>query len=122
MMGLLTKLEGDETNPSNNGKLCPKGNAGIMRHYDPQRFKEPLRRTNPEKGPGIDPKWEPISWEEAFEITARESRSLWMMTLARFCLLSKTSKKCTLGSGHWLLATTTSTSQVERCVVAHTTQ
>jgi anaerobic selenocysteine-containing dehydrogenase len=43
-----------------------------MRHYDPQRFKQPLRRTNPEKGPGVDPKWEPVSWDEAFEITARE--------------------------------------------------
>lgn len=70
--GVINKIEGDPTNPSNAGKLCPKGNAGIMRHYDPQRFKQPLRRTNPEKGPGVDPKWEPISWEEAFEITARE--------------------------------------------------
>lgn len=70
--GVINKIEGNPTNPSNNGKLCPKGNAGIMRHYDPQRFKQPLRRTNPEKGPGVDPKWEPISWEEAFDITARE--------------------------------------------------
>ena len=70
--GIINKIEGDPTNPSNAGKLCPKGNAGIMRHYDPQRFKEPLRRTNPEKGPGVDPKWEPISWEEALDYTARE--------------------------------------------------
>ena len=70
--GVINKIEGNPTNPSNAGKLCPKGNAGIMRHYDPQRFKQPLRRTNTQKGPGIDPKWEPITWEEAFEITARE--------------------------------------------------
>ena len=70
--GIINKIEGDPTNPSNAGKLCPKGNAGIMRHYDPQRFKQPLRRTNPEKGPGVDPKWEPISWDEALDITARE--------------------------------------------------
>ena len=70
--GIINKIEGNPTNPSNAGKLCPKGNAGIMRHYDPERFKQPLRRTNPQKGPGIDPKWEPISWEDAFTITARE--------------------------------------------------
>lgn len=72
--GIVNKIEGNPTNPSNAGKLCPKGNAGIMRHYDPQRFKQPLKRTNPEKGPGVDPKWVPISWDEAFEITAREIR------------------------------------------------
>ncbi|MDR2852152.1 MAG: molybdopterin-dependent oxidoreductase [Burkholderiaceae bacterium] len=70
--GVINKIEGNPTNPSNAGRLCPKGNAGIMRHYDPQRFKQPLRRTNPEKGPGIDPQWEPISWKEALDITARE--------------------------------------------------
>ncbi len=53
--GIINKIEGNPTNPSNAGKLCPKGNAGIMRHYDPERFKQPLRRTNPEKGPGVDP-------------------------------------------------------------------
>ena len=70
--GVVNKIEGDPTNPSNQGKLCPKGNSAIMRHYDPKRFKQPLKRTNPEKGPNIDPMWEPISWDEAFEITARE--------------------------------------------------
>jgi len=70
--GIVNKIEGDITNFSNHGKLCPKGNSAIMRHYDPQRFKEPLRRTNPEKGLGVDPKWEPISWEEALDITAEE--------------------------------------------------
>ncbi len=70
--GIINKIEGDPTNPSNNGKLCPKGNSAIMRHYDPNRFKQPLKRTNPEKGPGVDPKWEPIGWDEAFEIVSRE--------------------------------------------------
>ena len=70
--GIINKIEGDPTNPSNNGKLCPKGNSAIMRHYDPNRFKQPLKRTNPEKGPGVDPKWEPIGWDEAFDIVSRE--------------------------------------------------
>lgn len=70
--GIINKIEGDPTNPSNNGKLCPKGNAVIMRHYDPNRFKQPLKRTNPEKGLGVDPRWEPISWDEAFDLVAKE--------------------------------------------------
>lgn len=70
--GVINKIEGNPTNPANAGRLCPKGNAAIMRHYDPNRFKTPLRRTNPEKGPGVDPKWEPISWDEAYDIVARE--------------------------------------------------
>lgn len=70
--GIINKIEGDPTNPSNKGKLCPKGNSAIMRHYDPNRIKQPLKRTNPEKGPGVDPMWEPIEWEEAFEIVSRE--------------------------------------------------
>ncbi len=72
--GIINKIEGDPDSPANKGKLCPKGNAAIMRHYDPARFKTPLRRTNPEKGPGVDPKWEPISWDEALDIVAGELR------------------------------------------------
>jgi len=70
--GVVNKIEGDPTNPSNNGKLCPKGNSAIMRHYDPNRFKQPLKRTNPEKGPNVDPKWVPISWDEALDLVAKE--------------------------------------------------
>jgi anaerobic selenocysteine-containing dehydrogenase len=69
--GIINKIEGDPTNPSNRGKLCPKGNSAILRHYDPRRFKQPLRRTNPEKGPNVDPMWEPISWDEALDLVAK---------------------------------------------------
>jgi len=70
--GVVNKIEGNPTSPSNRGRLCPKGNSAIMRHYDPNRFKTPLKRTNPEKGPGVDPKWQPISWDEAFALVAAE--------------------------------------------------
>ncbi|WP_222428779.1 molybdopterin-dependent oxidoreductase [Denitratisoma sp. DHT3] len=70
--GVINKIEGEPSSPSNNGRLCPKGNAAILRHYDPNRFQTPLRRTNPQKGPGVDPKWEPISWDEAYDIVGRE--------------------------------------------------
>jgi thiosulfate reductase/polysulfide reductase chain A len=52
--------------------MCPKGNAGIMALYDADRIRQPLRRTNPQKGIGVDPQWKAISWEEAYsEITSK---------------------------------------------------
>ena len=45
--------------------ICPKGNAGIMALYDPDRLRQPLRRTNPQKGIGVDPRWKVIPWEQA---------------------------------------------------------
>ena len=70
--GVVLKIEGNPSSSANGLRLCPKGNAAILRHYDPNRFKTPLKRTNPEKGPGIDPRWEPISWDEALDIVVRE--------------------------------------------------
>ena len=70
--GVALKIEGDPTNPDNLGKLCPKGNAGLSRLYDSTRILKPMKRTNPSKGPGVDPGWVVIEWEEAYEIVARE--------------------------------------------------
>jgi anaerobic selenocysteine-containing dehydrogenase len=38
--------------------------------YDPDRIKQPMKRTNPVKGRGVDPKWVAISWDEALDIVA----------------------------------------------------
>jgi len=46
--------------------ICPKGNAGIATLYDPDRVKTPLKRTNTNKGIGVDPKFVPITWDEAY--------------------------------------------------------
>jgi anaerobic selenocysteine-containing dehydrogenase len=70
--GVALKIEGDPSNPDNLGKLCPKGNAGLARLYDPKRILKPMKRTNPRKGPGIDPQWVEIGWDEAYEIVVRE--------------------------------------------------
>ncbi|MCL5959470.1 MAG: molybdopterin-dependent oxidoreductase [Chloroflexi bacterium] len=56
--------------------MCPKGNAGIMALYDPDRLKKPLRRTNPQKGKGVDPKWKEISWDEAINEVASKLGAL----------------------------------------------
>lgn len=70
--GVVVKIEGNPDSPLGLGKLCPKGLSGIMVLYDPHRLNVPLKRTNPEKGIGVDPKWVEISWEEALdEITEK---------------------------------------------------
>ena len=66
--GVLVKVEGDPDCPASEGHLCAKGQAALIGLYDPSRVKVPLKRTNPEKGIGVDPKWEEISWETALEI------------------------------------------------------
>jgi len=65
--GVVTKIEGNPESPISAGTLCPKGLSGIMTLYDPNRLRAPVKRTNPEKGLGVDPKWVEISWEEAID-------------------------------------------------------
>ena len=74
--GVVTKIEGDPTNPDNMGKLCPKGNVGMLRLYDPKRVKAPMVRTNPEKGPGVDPGWKEISWDEAMDLVTEKLKPI----------------------------------------------
>lgn len=56
--------------------ICPKGNAGIMALYDADRLKQPLRRTNPEKGIGVDPRWKAVSWDEAYDAIVSRLKAL----------------------------------------------
>jgi thiosulfate reductase/polysulfide reductase chain A len=69
---ILLKLEGNPDCQSSGGRLCGKGQAAIELLYDPDRLKYPLKRTNPEKGHGVDPKWQRISWEEAYDTIAKK--------------------------------------------------
>ena len=74
--GVIVKIEGNPDCPRSRGKLCAKGNAGIMALYSPSRLKTPLKRTNPEKGIGVDPKWVEIGWEEALDTIAEKLREV----------------------------------------------
>ena len=66
--GVVVKLEGNpESSIGTQGGLCPKGMAGLQVLYDPNRLNVPLRRTNSEKGIGVDPKWQQITWDEALD-------------------------------------------------------
>ena len=74
--GVAVKIEGNPDSVVGKGRLCGKGVSGIMSHYDPNRLKQPLKRTNPNKGIGIDPGWKAISWDEALSEIAAVLRKL----------------------------------------------
>src|SRR5512137_3172209 len=63
-------IQGNRDHPVNQGVLCAKGSAGIMKQYSPAKLRQPLRRKRgAARGSG---EFEPISWDEALaELTAR---------------------------------------------------
>jgi len=83
--GVVDKIEGDPTSPSNKGKCCVKANTGAMRNYDPYRLKKPVKRTNPRKGPGEDPGWVEISWDEALDLVASKMKAMIEKDPREFC-------------------------------------
>jgi molybdopterin-containing oxidoreductase family molybdopterin binding subunit len=68
----VVKIEGNPESVIGKGRLCGKGAAGLMSHYDPNRLTVPLRRTNPKKGLDEDPGWKEIGWDEALDRIAAE--------------------------------------------------
>lgn len=54
----ILSIKGDKNDPFSRGHICPKAVALQDLHEDPDRLKQPLRRT----ATG----WESISWEDAF--------------------------------------------------------
>lgn len=60
----IVAIRGDKADSFSRGHVCPKAVALQDLHADPDRLRQPVRRT-------VDG-WEPISWEEAFtEVVAR---------------------------------------------------
>ena len=62
-MGLPKKIEGNPAHPINQGKLCPRGQAGLQVTYHPDRIKTPLARSGP-RGSG---QFKEITWDEALK-------------------------------------------------------
>ena len=52
------------------GKVCVKAFGLVQKTYNPNRVLAPMKRTNPRKGRDEDPRFVPISWDEAFELIA----------------------------------------------------
>lgn len=68
--GRATRVRGNQLSKANNGYVCPRGHLIVQQTYDPDRIKVPMKRTNPVKGRGVDPKFVPISWDEALDLVA----------------------------------------------------
>ncbi|MCF6233374.1 MAG: molybdopterin-dependent oxidoreductase [Rhodobacteraceae bacterium] len=49
------------------GKVCVKAFGLIQKTNNPHRIQTPMMRTNPKKGRGEDPGFEPVSWDVALE-------------------------------------------------------
>ena len=61
--GKMVKIEGDENHPWSQGRSCPKVLALTQYMYHPDRITRPLKRVGA-RGEG---KFEPISWDEAYD-------------------------------------------------------
>jgi anaerobic selenocysteine-containing dehydrogenase len=68
--GRAVRVRGNPLSKTNHGYCCPRGHLIPQQTYDPDRIKVPMKRTNPQKGRGVDPKWVPISWDEALDTVA----------------------------------------------------
>jgi anaerobic selenocysteine-containing dehydrogenase len=62
-MGLAKKIEGNPAHPVSQGKLCPRGQAGLQVTYHPDRIKGPMALTGA-RGSG---EYQLISWDEALK-------------------------------------------------------
>lgn len=68
--GRAVKVRGNQKSMVNPGYVCPRGHFIPRQTYDPDRIKVPMKRTNPNKGRGVDPQFVPITWDEALDIIA----------------------------------------------------
>ena len=68
--GRAVRVRGNQSSKTNHGYVCARGHLIPQMVYDPDRIKGPMKRNNPVKGRGIDPKFVPISWDEAMNTVA----------------------------------------------------
>lgn len=61
--GRVTDLRGDAADPLSHGHICPKGNALIDLHADPDRLRVPMRRDGTT--------WTAMAWEDALDLVVK---------------------------------------------------
>lgn len=76
--GRAVRVRGNAASAATGGGVCPALAITLEQEYDPDRVTTPLRRRNPRKGRGVDPRFEPVTWDEALDELADR-----MMTLRR---------------------------------------
>ncbi|RJQ53662.1 MAG: hypothetical protein C4521_07275 [Actinobacteria bacterium] len=73
--GVVAELQGENASQTSRGRLCVKGLSAIRMYKSPNRVKKPLIRTNPQKGPGVDPGWREASWNEAMALVVDKMKT-----------------------------------------------
>jgi len=62
-------IQGNKNHIVNQGVLCAKGSAGIMKQYSKAKLQHPLiRRAGSERGEGL---YDPISWDDALDLLSK---------------------------------------------------
>ncbi|UDL04618.1 molybdopterin oxidoreductase family protein [Marinobacter sp. CA1] len=62
--GQIDSIQGDPQDPLSRGYICPKAIALQDLHNDPERLRQPVRRT----ADG----WQPLAWDEALDLVAEQ--------------------------------------------------
>ncbi len=70
--GKLVRVEGDENNPWNQGRTCPRNLALTQYIYHPDRILYPMKRAG-NRGEG---KWERITWDEAYDTIEKRFKDI----------------------------------------------
>ncbi|HML21958.1 MAG TPA: molybdopterin-dependent oxidoreductase [Aggregatilinea sp.] len=70
--GRVVKLEGNPEHPHSRGRLCVRGQSGLMNTYDPDRVLTPLIRVG-KRGEG---KFRKASWKEALDLVASKMQEI----------------------------------------------
>jgi anaerobic selenocysteine-containing dehydrogenase len=84
--GEVRYIDGNPNHPLNQGVICAKGSSGIMKQYSPARLTQPLQR-KPDADRGTAT-FEPISWDEAFDILEKRLAHLRATDPKRFALFT----------------------------------
>ena len=72
--GKVRFIQGNPDHPVNQGVLCAKGSAGIMKQYSPAKLRHPMiRRPGSERGAGV---FDPISWDDALAMLTTRLRRI----------------------------------------------
>lgn len=70
------RVRGNAASTATGGGVCPALAITLEQEYDPDRVAMPLRRRNPRKGRGVDPQFEPVTWDEALDEIADRMMAL----------------------------------------------
>src|SRR6201988_331461 len=72
--GKVRFIQGNRNHPVNQGVICAKGAAGIIKKYSPAKLRKPLKRKADSERGKVE--CEEIEWEEALDILIRRLKKI----------------------------------------------